>query len=115
MRRITPSSAKICKRNNFSAVLLRAVCDALNPDPQQLTPSVSLSCIYPAELKSTSIVADTQPEAVSGGIRVPVPSQHKPYCPGKQSCLQPIAIRDDISLIRQYFGKNRLIARYCAH
>lgn len=69
MRRITP---KICKNNHGCAVLLRAACDAFNPDPKQLTPSVKLSCICTAELQSTSEAADTHYEAVSGGIHVPV-------------------------------------------
>lgn len=64
MRRITP---KICKNNHGCAVLLRAACDAFNPDPKQLTPSVKLSCICTAELQSTSEAADTHHEAVSGG------------------------------------------------
>lgn len=68
-------------------MLLRAVCEALNPNHKQLTPSVNLSCIYTAELQSASNVTDTHPEAVSGGMPVPVPSQHKPYCSGEQSWL----------------------------
>lgn len=53
-------------------MLLRAACDAFNPDHKQLTPSVNLSCICTAELQSTSEVTDTLHEAGSGGIHVPV-------------------------------------------
>lgn len=85
-RRITPSSAKICKYHNFSAVLFWAVYDVLNPNHKQLTPAVNLSCIYAAELKNTG-TTDTHPEAVWGGIHVPVPALHKPCYLGKQSWL----------------------------